>query len=416
MQRKLTHALACVCAVTLALTVGACGNGAASHEDGAAAQSSGPIKVALITDVSGAVALFGEANVNGAKMAVDELNADGGVLNRKVQLLVKDSKATPETGVQLARDAILRDKVAAIFGPVSSGVAVAMTEVAKQYKTPIFFHTSNSQALTTTNFHKYAFSVVPNSTMEGRGNALGVKDLGYKRWAVLAPDYEFGHAQSDAFIQKLKQLDPSAQIVKKLYPPLGETDFNSYIRATLAAKPDAVYTAMFAGDIIAFTKQARAQGLFDKAFVTGLYDTDALQALKDQAPEGVRAYGRAPFYAIHSPGISAFNEKYKAKYGKYPSDWAIMAYDAVKVWAQGVEKAGKLDPDALVSALEGAQVKTLRGTVEMRAADHQAAVPVYSGTVTQKTKFGFPAWKDVSSTPGAKVWLTVPEAKAAQKG
>lgn len=413
MQRRIFRAAACALAAALALASTGCGGGAAG-DDEKSASSEGPIKVALITDVSGAVALFGEANVNGVKMAVEELNAEGGVLDRKIELLIKDSKATPETGVQLARDAALRDKVSAIFGPVSSGVAIAMTEVAEQYKTPIFFHTSNSQALTTTNFHKYAFSVVPNSTMEGRGNAMGVKDLGHKRWAVLAPDYEFGHAQSDSFIEKLKELDPQAQIVKKLYPPLGEKDFNSYIRSLLASKPDAIYTAIFAGDIIAFTKQARSQGLFEKAFVTGLYDTDALQTLKDDAPEGVRAYGRAPFFAIE--GLDEFNKKYRQKYGKYPSDWAIMAYDAVKVWAQGVEKAGKVDPDALVTALEGADVDTLRGNVQIRAVDHQAAVPVYSGIVTQDSKFGFPVWKDVKTIPGDQVWLTEDEAKQAQTG
>lgn len=411
MLTRIPRAPACALALVLALAVGGCGGGAAGDDEDAAS-SEGPVKVALITDVTGAVALFGEANVNGVKMAVEELNAEGGVAGREIELLVKDSKATPETGVQLTRDAALRDKVSAIFGPVSSGVAVAMTEVAEQYKTPIFFHTSNSQALTTANFHKYAFSVVPNSTMEGRGNAMGVAELGHKRWAVLAPDYEFGHAQSDSFIAKLEELDPEAEIVKKLYPPLGEKDFNSYIRSILASNPDAIYTAIFAGDIIAFTKQAKSQGLFEKAFVTGLYDTDALQALKADAPEDVRAYGRAPFFAVE--GLDEFNEKYKEKYGKYPSDWAIMAYDAVKAWAQGVEKAGKVDPDALVTALEGASIETLRGTVEMRAIDHQAAVPVYSGVVTQDTEFGFPAWKDVETTPGDQVWLTEEEAKEAQ--
>lgn len=91
-----------------------------------------------------------------------------------------------------------------------------------------------------------------------------------------------------------------------------------------------------------------------------------------------------------------------------------MAYDAVKVWAQGVEKAGKVDPDALVTALEGADVETLRGSVQMRAVDHQAAVPVYSGVVTQDTEFGFPAWNDVETIAGDQVWLTEEEAKQAQ--
>jgi branched-chain amino acid transport system substrate-binding protein len=113
----------------------ACDRGAAGGDED---RSQGPVKVTLITDSSGAVASYGKANVNAVRMAVDELNGEGGVDGRKIELLVRDSKVTPETGVQLARHAVLRSKVSAIFGPVSSGVAVAMTDVAKQFKTPIW--------------------------------------------------------------------------------------------------------------------------------------------------------------------------------------------------------------------------------------------------------------------------------------
>jgi branched-chain amino acid transport system substrate-binding protein len=405
---------AIVAALVLAsIVVAGCGRGAAENQAGAAA-GSGPLKVALITDSSGAVALFGQANIKGATLAVEQLNAAGGVNGRKVELLLRDSKATPEVGVQLARDAILRDKVSAIFGPVSSSVAVAMTDVAKQYKTPIFFHTANSQALTGADFHKYAFSVVPNSTMEGRGNAIALKDAPYKRWAVIAPDYEFGHAQSEAFVSKLRELNPNAKVVKQVFPPLGEKDYNSYITALRAAKPDAVYGALFAGDLIAFTKQAKPLGFFDKTFFTSLYETDALRALGSGAPEGVRGYSRAPFFAINTPESAKFLTAYRERFNDYPSDWAIMAYDAVKLWAQGAQKAKSAKADDLVAALEGGTFDSTRGQITIRAADHQASVPVYAGTVAPDPKVGFPTWKNVKSIPADQVWLSEAELKKAQ--
>lgn len=395
------------------LLTAACERGAVGGDESDGA-SQGPVKVALITDSAGATSLFGTSNINGARMAVDEINEAGGVLGEDVELLARDSKGDPEIGVQLARDAVLQDEVSAIFGPVSSAVAVAMTEVAKQNQTPIFFHTSNTQTLTAENFHEYAFQVGPNTTMEGRGNAIALADEPYKRWAVIAPDYEFGHLQSDAFIEKLQELNPDVEIVKKVYPALGETDFTSFITSVLASEPDAVYGALFSGDLIAFTTQAAPLGFFDEVFFTSLYETDALQALGEEAPEGVRGYSRAPFFAIDSPEIDEFVASYRDRYGVYPSDWAIMAYDAVKLWAEGVEEAGSLDPDELVDALEGYEFGSLRGPVTIRPEDHQASVPVYSGIVTADPEVGFPTWTDVEEIAGEEVWLSVEEVQALQ--
>jgi len=399
--------------VALAVFVtAACNRGAVN--EGETADEEGPIEVALITDSAGATSLFGVSNINAAKLAVAELNEDGGVLDRQVELIVKDSNSDPELGVKLTREAVLENEVSAIFGPVSSAVAVAMTDVAEQYETPIFFHTSNTQTLTAENFHEYAFQVGPNTTMEGRGNAIALADTPHKRWAVIAPDYEFGHLQSQAFIDKIQELNPDVEIVKKSYPPLGEKDFTSYITSTMAAKPDAVYGALFAGDLITFTKQAQNLGFFDEVFFTSLYETDALTALGKDAPEGVRGYSRAPFFAIESDTIDQFIEDYRAEYDSYPSDWAIMAYDAVKLWAAGVEEAGSLEPDELVSTLEGFEFESLRGPVTIRPEDHQASVPVYSGTVSFSDEYDFATWTDIESIPGEDVWLSVEEVTAQQ--
>lgn len=396
-----------IAVVLVGLLGSACNRGAVTDDTGG--DEEGPIKVALITDSAGATSLFGVSNINAVEMAVDELNEDGGVLGREVDLIVRDSNSDPELGVKLAREAILEDEVSAIFGPVSSAVAVAMTDVAEQNQTPIFFHTSNTQTLTAENFHKYAFMVGPNTTMEGRGNAIALADEPYKKWAVIAPDYEFGHLQSEAFITKMAELNPDAEVAKKVYPALGEKDFTSFITSILAAKPDAVYGALFAGDLVTFTKQAQDLGFFDKVYFTSLYETDALSALGDDAPLGVRGYSRAPFYAIDTPEIEPFIADYRERYDTYPSDWAIMAYDAVKLWAAGVEEAGTVEADPLVEVLEGFEFTSLRGPVTIREVDHQASVPVYSGIVTEDKEIGFPTWTEIESIPGEEVWLSEEE-------
>lgn len=402
-----------VLVLAVAVLAAACERGAVGDGDDETA-GKGPIKAALITDVSGAASLFGEANVNAVKLAVDELNEDGGVVGREVDLIIRDSKLDPEVGVQLTRDVILKEQVSAVFGPVSSAVATAMTTVAEENQTPIFFHTSNTAALTTDLFHKYSFMVVPNTIMEGRANAIDLADEPYTRWAVIAPDYEFGHSQSDAFIDKLKEENPEVEIVKKVYPALGETDFTSFLTSILAVDPDAVYSAQFAGDLIALTKQAKPLGLFDKTFFTSLYETDALQALGKDAPEGVRGYSRAPFFAIDTPQVQEFIDNYRERYDSFPSDWAIMAYDAVKLWAAGVEEAGTPEADPLIEALEGFEFESLRGLITIRPGDHQASVPVYSGTVKFDPELGFATWTDVESVPGEEIWLSEEEVQELQ--
>ena len=413
-MRRRRSLFASVAVLLTVVVATACNRGAADGEEEDEGNGGGVIKVALITDSAGATSLFGTSNINGVRMAIDEINEDGGVLGREVELIVRDSKSDPELGVSLTREAILEEEVSAIFGPVSSAVAVAMTAVAEQYKTPIFFHTSNTQTLTGENFHEYAFMVGPNTTMEGRGNAISLAEEPYTRWAVIAPDYEFGHLQSDAFIQKLQELNPDAQIVKKVYPALGETDYTSFINSILAENPDAVYGALFSADLIGFTQQAAPLGFFEEVFFTSLYETDALQALGEEAPEGVRGYSRAPFFAIDSPLIEDFIQNYRDRYGIYPSDWAIMAYDAAKLWAEGAEEAGSIEADALVETLEGFEFESVRGTVTIRPEDHQASVPVYSGIVTQDPEVGFATWTDIQQIPAEDVWLTVEEVQELQ--
>lgn len=154
--------------VVLAMLAAACGGGgvesggtgtegdAAAVEESAAAEGTAeaggaaaegePIVIGMATSLSGSIALFGEANRNGAQLAVDELNEAGGVLGRPLELIVRDDQAQPEEGVSIARDLIIDDGVSALLGPVSSGVALAISEVAEERKVPFLLHTSNSEA------------------------------------------------------------------------------------------------------------------------------------------------------------------------------------------------------------------------------------------------------------------------------
>ncbi|HEY5678324.1 MAG TPA: ABC transporter substrate-binding protein [Myxococcales bacterium] len=391
----------------------------------AAAPADKPIKIAIVDTMTGGPALYGIAGIEGAKLAVADLNAGKGVLGRKVELIVRDDNAKPDVGARETRDVILREEVAAIFGPVSSGVLLAMSEVAKENKTILISHTANTERAFVERGHRYIFSVVPNTFIEGSAMGQYMAQKPYKRYAIIGPGYEFGYIQADAFERRLKENKKDVEIVAKVWPKLGETDYTSYITSIIAANPDAVYSNLFGSDLIAFTKQAKGYDFFKKFPFAALYDVDTLQGLGKDAVEGVIGYERGPFHVIRklapSDRLEKFMKAYQAKTGKYPSTWAINAYDGVMTWAKAVQKAGTADTEKVVDALEGLELDSLRGPGRfIRKVDHQANVGSYIGTVAWEKGFtDFATYKDPKYVAGDLVWRPegeVPEVRAKAAG
>ena len=385
------------------------------------AQAQKPVKVAMVNTSTGGAALYGLAGIEGAKIAVAELNASGGVLGQKVELIVRDDGAKPDVGSREIRDVILREEVAVVFGPVSSGVLLAMSEVAKENKTILIAHTSNTERAFVERGHRYIFSVVPNTFIEGSAMGQYMAKKPYKKYMIIGPGYEFGYIQAEAFERRLKENKKDVEIIGKLWPKLGETDFTSYITAIIAAKPDAVYSNLFGSDLIAFTKQAKGYDFFKKFPFAALYDVDTLQGLGKDVVEGVIGYERGPFHVIRklapSKRFEDFIQKYRAATNKYPSTWAINAYDAVMAWAKAAKKANTIETEKVVDALEGLELDSLRGPGRyIRKADHQANVGSYIGVVAWDKSFpDFAIYKDATYIPGDKVWrpeAEIPEIRA----
>jgi branched-chain amino acid transport system substrate-binding protein len=379
------------------------------------ARAQKPIKIAMVNTMTGAAALYGLAGIEGAKIAVAELNAAGGLLGRKIEMIVRDDGAKPDVGAREIRDVILREEVAMVLGPVSSGVLLAMSEVAKENKTILMAHTSNTERAFVERGHRYIFSVVPNTFIEGSAMGQYMAKRPYKKYMIIGPGYEFGFIQAEAFERRLKEHKKDAEIIGKLWPKLGETDFTSYITAIIAAKPDAVYSNLFGSDLIAFTKQAKGYDFFKKFPFAALYDVDTLQGLGKDAVVGVIGYERGPFHVIRklapSQRFEEFVKKYRAATNKWPSTWAINAYDGVMAWAKAVKKANAVETERVVDALEGLELDSLRGPGRyIRKVDHQASVGSYIGVVAWDKAFpDFAIWRDATYIPGDKVWRSESE-------
>jgi branched-chain amino acid transport system substrate-binding protein len=377
----------------------------------------GTKKVGLSTSLTGSVASYGQAGLNGIQMAVDDVNAKGGVNGYKIELDQADDAAVASRGTENARRLIVEDKVVALFGAVSSGVCLAESPIAKQYTVPFITFTCNDFNLTTTKFQPYIASVVPNTFMEGTAiaNFLGAQTK-YKTYYIIAPDYSFGHTEADAFKAKLKVLNPSAQIVGEDYPKLGETNYTSYINKILATKPDIVYSNIYSGDLVTFVKQATPFDFFNKVSFSTLTSTDDLQTLGKDFPTNLLGYARAPFYAINTPENADFIKAYQARFLKYPSEWAIMGYDAYNLWANAANKAGALEADKVMSKIVGQPFKGLRGTFTIRAIDHQADVPEWVGVTQASSTYPFPVFGTPTLVPGSSLLMTEDQVKKLQGG
>lgn len=380
-----------------------------------------PYHLGVNLAITGTGALYCKDGVDAIELAVAEINAQGGFLGKHpIELFIRDSHTKPDVAVREAKDLILRDKVRAILGTYSSACAVAIKPVAEEYKVLFIPAISNSENITMVNFSPYTYQVVPNSYMQAKAVVLGVaalaKTKGWKNYITIASDYEWGRSTQNNTVALLKQLAPDLKLTKEFWPALGETQYTSYITAIMGQKPDFVIGSVAAKDNVAWMKQAEAYGFFEKIPYPGsLISVTELMVQAKSINRGMVGLSRAPFFAhLDVPMMANFVKSFKAKYDRYPSDWAVMEYDAVYVLKQGVEKAGSIDTDKVKDALKGATVDTTRGRLSFRTIDNQLSCSSYIGVVADDPKYPFPIYHDLVEVKGPDSWRPEEEIVAAR--
>lgn len=323
------------------------------------------IKIGAIYPMTGRAGLYGLDSVAAMEMAMEEINAKGGAAGYKFDALSTDSKVKPDYSVRVAKRYIEEDKVNFLFGVVSSGVGLAVTEVSKQYK-KIFIGTDHAATeLTADNLQPYYFRVSNNTYQSMAAGALYLKELQatkpWKKIAYIGPDYSYGHSQWDELRYNLDKLGVKYEVAGEHWPKLAQPDYTAFITTIMNDKPDILVTGFWGGDTVAFIKQAIPYGLFDKMLyfqpdAGGNYEL--MSAMGDELPNGLvlgaRHYNNWP----ETEANKTFVENFHKRTGRYPSYSAEGAYVGVYAIAYAVEKVGNPDDsDALVKALEGMKLK-----------------------------------------------------------
>ena len=363
------------------------------------------IKVGVIDCYSGPAAFFGNDALNGFKLALKEINAEG-VLGSKIEFTTRDSKFKVDLALNFAKELVLRENVDILVGTINSGAALAISQaVAKREKVPFIAWISKSENITGKKGHRYVFSAGENTAMAGKSGGVALATKPYVKYWIAGDDYEYGHAIADAAWRNLKENKPEVQLIGKSWWKPGEPDLSPYITSILAAKPDAVIFATGGASMVNIMKTIKATGMADKMgiYIHSATDYAVLKPLGMNAPEGVM--GTIDYHFYH-PDISAnrrFVNAYKAVYGNPPGFPAFQAYITAHFIAEAYKKAGSLDTEKFIDALEGLQIQSPAGRIEMRACDHQAILPMNFGVTKLSPEQGFAVATDILTLRGAEV-------------
>ncbi len=323
------------------------------------------IRIGAMYPMTGRAGLYGIDSVAAAEMAIDEINGKGGVNGYKIDATFTDSKAKPAYAVRVATRYITEDQVHFLFGIVSSGVGLAVTEISKQYK-KIFIGTDHaSTQLTSDKLQPYYFRVANNTFQSMAAGALYLQELQkskpWKTIAYIGPDYAYGHDQWNELRFSLDRLGVKYQVVGEYWPKLFEPDYNSYVTSLVKDSPDILVTGFWGGDTVAFIKQAQVYGLFKKSLyfqpdAGGNYEL--MSAMGAELPAGLvlgaRHYNNWPDTELNRKFVADFHKRT----GRYPTYAAEGAYAGVYAIAEAVKIVGNPDDtEALVKALEGLKIK-----------------------------------------------------------
>src|SRR5512145_1140602 len=307
-----------------------------------AAEAQKPIKVGFPMILSGPGALFGEPASKGAEMYVDEINAAGGVRGRKIELVTRDTKGNADEAVRVSRELILKENVDFLVGTLTSAEGPAVSVVAKENKIVFIAPIPKTDQLTAPDkLHPYVFRVAANTTMEGRSAAEIVAKWPVTKIATISPDYAYGQDVTKQFVEHLKKIKPSVQIVDQQWPKLGEPDYTPFINAQMAKKPDAVFSSLWGGHFVNFAKQAKPLGYFDavKYNFIGVGEAGSPESTKTMGadyPVGIWGNSYDAFYWEDAPAAHKDWVQRLAKYTKddHPSSWPIQGYIGMQFLAE----------------------------------------------------------------------------------
>ncbi|MBU8872751.1 ABC transporter substrate-binding protein [Reyranella sp. MMS21-HV4-11] len=353
----------------------------------AAAQA--PIKIGELNSYK-VFPAFLEPYKKGIELAVEEVNAAGGVLGRKIEVVSRDDNGNPGDAVRVAEELLSREGAAFLIGTFPSNVGLAVADFAKQRKVLFIAAEPLTDKIVWDQGNAYTFRLRTSTYMQTAMLIPDAVKLKKKRWAIVYPNYEYGQSATAAFKKLLKEKQPDVEFVAEQAPPLGKIDAGAVAQALADAKPDAIFSSLFGPDLAKFVREGQTRGLFKGVEVFNLLagEPEYLDPLKEESPDGWYVTGY-PWSELKTPEHTKFLNAYQAKFKDYPRLGSVVGYATVMSAAEAIKKAGSLDQEKLVAAMKGLTLITPFGMVEYRPIDHQSTMGAYVGQIGVKDGKGY---------------------------
>jgi len=354
---------------------------------------------------------FLEPYKKGMELALAEVNAGGRI---KLELVVRDDGGTPGDAVRVAEELISREKVNLLMGTFASNVGLAVSNLANQRKILFLASEPLTDKIVWESGNRYTFRLRPSTYMQTAMLVPEAARLKKKRWAIVYPNYEYGQSATASFKKLLLRAQPDVEFVAEQAPALGKIDAGAVVQALADAKPDAIFSSLFAADLQKFVREGNTRGLFRNTVVFNLLagEPEYLDPLKDETPEGWWVTGY-PWNELNTPEHRRFREAYQKRWQDYPRLGSVVGYTAVHAAAEAVRKAKSADTEKLVETLKGLEMRTPFGPIVWRAVDHQSTMGAYVGRLARRDGKGVMVnWRFAD---GADFLPTLEEVKGLRK-
>jgi branched-chain amino acid transport system substrate-binding protein len=332
---------------------------------------------------------FLEPYRKGWQLALEQVNRAGGVLGKKLEIVSRDDNGNPGDAVRVAEELVARERVAFLMGEFASNVGLAVSDFARQRRMLFLAAEPLSDKLVWGAGNRYTFRLRPSTYMQTAMLVPEAARLKKKKWAVVYPNYEYGESATQAFEKLLAALQPDAQFITEQAPPLGKIDAGAVVQALIDANPDAIFSSLFGADLARFVREGNIRGLFKDRAVFNLLagEPEYLDPLKAETPEGWYVTGY-PWSDLATPEHKKFLAAYQRRYRDYPRLGSVVGYTVVMSAVAAIRKAGSVETEALLSAMNALPVETPFGAITFRPLDHQSTMGAFVGRLALKNGKG----------------------------
>ena len=314
------------------------------------------------------------------ELAVEQINADGGVLGRPIEVIARDDAGKPDDATRHATELLAREKVDLLAGTFLSNVGLQVADFALRNKVLFLASEPLTDALVWSQGNRYTFRLRASTHMQSAMLVEQAAKLPARRWVTIAPNYEYGQSAVASFKALMQEARPDVQFVAEQWPALNKLEAGSTLQAVQAARPEAIFNVTFGADLSRLVREGNLRGLFPRVPVVSLLsgEPEYLDALRDETPGNWTVTGY-PWDQIATPEHARFFNAYYKKHGDYPRLGSVVGYAMMQAIAAAIARAGSTETEKLIAAFRGLNFTSPFGPVTFRAIDHQSTMGAYVG-------------------------------------